>query len=149
MTGPGTTITVTRQIAAPRAALWALWTTPARMREWWGVSEGAELFDCVTEPWPGGTLRYAMRPRAGGPAERVAGVFDLVEPPARLGFTWIWQGGGEPVATHATVTFEEQDGMTHVTITHRGQPSARVAEIHRQGWTHMLADLDRAAGGGT
>jgi uncharacterized protein YndB with AHSA1/START domain len=140
-----TTVTVRRSIAAPREALWALWTTPAWMRAWWGASEGGELFDCVTEAQPGGALRYAMRPRSGGAEERVAGVFDLVEPPARLGFTWVWQGGAERVDTHATVTFEAEGAGTRVTVTHRGQPSARVAAIHRQGWTDMLADLARAA----
>jgi uncharacterized protein YndB with AHSA1/START domain len=140
-----TTVTATRAIGAPREALWALWTTPAWMRAWWGASEDCELFDCVTEAQPGGALRYAMRPRGGGAEERVAGVFDLVEPPARLGFTWVWQGSAERVDTHATVTFEADGAATRVTVTHRGQPSARVAAIHRQGWADMLADLDRAA----
>jgi uncharacterized protein YndB with AHSA1/START domain len=142
-----TTLTVSRAIAAPQAALWALWTTPAWMRAWWGASEGGELFDCVTEARPGGALRYAMRPRSGGAEERVAGVFDLVEPPARLGFSWVWQGGAERVDNHATVTFEADGAATRVTVTHRGQPSARVADIHRRGWTDMLADLERAATG--
>lgn len=142
-----TTVTVSRRIAAPPEALWALWTTPAWMRAWWGATEGLELFDCVTEARPGGALRYAMRPRAGGAEDRVAGRFDLVEPPARLGFTWVWQGGAEPVDTHATVTFAAEGAATRVTVRHRGQPSARVAAIHRQGWTDMLADLDRAAAG--
>ena len=147
MTGlpPQTTVTVSRAIAAPREALWALWTTPAWMRAWWGEGEGGELVDCVTEARPGGALRYAMRPRKGGAEERVAGVFDLVEQPARLGFTWVWQGGAERVDTHATVTFEAEGAGTRVTVTHHGQPSARVAAIHRRGWTDMLADLDRAA----
>ena len=144
---PQTTVTVSRAIAAPREALWALWTTPAWMRAWWGESEGGDLVDCVTEARPGGALLYAMRPRSGGVEERVAGVFDLVEPPARLGFTWVWQGSAERVDTHATVTFAEDRAATRVTVTHRGQPSARVAAIHRQGWTDMLADLDRAATG--
>jgi len=142
-----TTVTATRAIAAPREALWALWTTPAWMRAWWGASEGGELFECVTEAQPGGALRYAMRPRMGGAEERVAGVFDLVEPPARLGFTWVWQCSAERVDTHATVAFVADGAATRVTVTHRGQPSARVAASHRQGWTDMLADLDRAAPG--
>jgi len=142
-----TTLTISRAIAAPQAALWALWTTPAWMRAWWGATECLELFDCVTEARPGGALRYAMRPRRGGAEERVAGVLDLVEPPARLGFTWVWQGSAERVDTHATVTFAEDGAATRVTVTHRGQPSARVAGIHRRGLTDMLADLERAATG--
>jgi uncharacterized protein YndB with AHSA1/START domain/uncharacterized glyoxalase superfamily protein PhnB len=142
------TVTVTRQIAAPAPELWRLWTTPAALRLWWGRSEGGELFECEMDTRVGGALRYAMRARDRGnaPVERVTGMYDVVDPPSRLAFSWVWDGGSEPVDTRVEVTFVPQPaGGSLVTVVHSGQPSARVAAIHRQGWTHMLADLDRAA----
>jgi uncharacterized protein YndB with AHSA1/START domain len=138
-------VTVTRRIAAPAPRLWALWTTPALMRAWWGAAEGGELVECVTEARPGGALRYAMRHRMTGRVERVAGRFDRVEPPARLDFSWIWQDAAEQVATQVRITFTAEAAATRVTVEHSDQPSARVAEIHRAGWANMLADLERAA----
>jgi uncharacterized protein YndB with AHSA1/START domain len=141
------TVETQRTIAAPAARLWVLWVTPALKRDWWGVSEGGELFECLTEPWPGGRIAYAMRPRgAERPVERVTGTVLGADPDRRLVFTWTWAGAdAPPMNTRVTVSFAEQDDGTAVRVVHDGQPDARVADIHAKGWADKLADLDRAA----
>ncbi len=141
------TVSANRLIAAPAERLWALWVTPSLKRHWWGVSEGGELFDCLTEPWDGGRIAYAMRPRgAEGPVERVEGRVLAAEPGRRLVCTWAWAGEGAPAMdTTVEATFAPQDGGTEVRVSHAGQPDARVAAIHAKGWADKLADLDRAA----
>jgi uncharacterized protein YndB with AHSA1/START domain len=121
--------------------------TPALKRKWWGVTEGGELFECLTEPWDGGRIAYAMRPRgAEGPVERVEGRVLAAEPSRRLTFTWAWAGPDAPLMdTSVEVTFAPCDGGTETRVVHAGQPDERVAGIHAKGWTDKLADLDRAA----
>ncbi len=142
------TVTANRQIHAPADRLWALWVTPSLKRNWWGVSEGGDLFECLTEPWTGGRIAYAMRPRgAEGPVERVTGRVLAADPGRRLLFTWSWAGEDAPAMdTTVEATFDPQSHGTEVRVVHDGQPNATVFEIHAKGWTDKLADLDRAAG---
>jgi uncharacterized protein YndB with AHSA1/START domain len=141
------TVSASRRIAAPAERLWTLWVTPSLKRHWWGVSERGELFECLTEPWDGGHIAYAMRPRgAEGPVERVEGRVLAAEPGRRLVFTWAWTGDRAPsMDTTVEVTFDPKDSGTEVRVIHAGQPDASVAAIHAKGWTDKLSDLDRAA----
>jgi uncharacterized protein YndB with AHSA1/START domain len=141
-------VRVERTIPAPQERVWELWTRPEHLMRWWGPTEGLELFRCEIDLRPGGRYRYAMRPKgAEGPVEAVGGVFEAVEPPSRLVFTWVWEGGGEAVDTRVTVAFADAGpGATRVAVLHERQPSDRVAAVHRRGWTDKLADLAREAG---
>lgn len=140
-------VTAERCIAAPADRLWTLWVTPALKRHWWGVSEGGDLFECLTEPWVGGRIAYAMRPRgAEGPVERVEGRVLDAEPGRKLVFTWAWTGSAAPrMATTVAATFATTDEGTLLSVIHEGQPNAEVAAVHAKGWTDKLADLERAA----
>lgn len=139
-------VQVSRVIEASPATLFELWTQPEMMMRWWGVSEDLLLVECEMDVRPGGSYRYGMRPKAEtGPATEIAvGAFLEVEAPHRLVFSWQWENGKIP-ETRVTVTFEPTaEGSTKVIVVHEKQPDKRVAAIHAQGWTHMLADLARA-----
>lgn len=127
-----TTIEQTVRIAAAPETVWALWTEPRRLAEWWGAE--AEV---LAEP--GGVYRVAME---SGPVMR--GTFIELDPPSRLVFSFGWEGNGpgEPLApgsTRVEVTLTPDGGDTVLVLRHSGLPPAAAGE-HGEGWRHFLAD---------
>ncbi|MFT3974244.1 MAG: SRPBCC family protein [Amaricoccus sp.] len=107
------TMVMQRVIRAPRALVWAAWTDPATLPQWWGP----DGFSCRTK-------RIDLR--AGG-----EWVFDMIAPDGtvfpnhhrygemrreeRLGYTLLWGEDG-PKHADAWATFDEAGGVTTVTL---------------------------------
>lgn len=131
-------LVVTETIHAPAETVFALLTDPAQYVRWMG--SGATL-----EPTPGGTYRSEIRDGLVA-----AGEFVAVDPPHRVVFTWGWVGHPvlPPGASTVEVVLTEGDGITTVTLTHRGLPSADEHDNHRDGWELYLGRLAVVAPGG-
>jgi uncharacterized protein YndB with AHSA1/START domain len=124
-------------IAAKPETVFAYFTDPARYTQWMGS-------DATLEPVPGGAYRVSMR---GG--VQAIGEFVEIDPPHRLVFTWGWthEHPVPPGSTRVEVTFDEQDGGTHVVLRHFDLPDEQNYH-HRGGWELYLQRLRiRAAGG--
>lgn len=107
------TMVITRTIRAPVAKLWAAWMNPETLPQWWGpdgfscrtsrinLGQGGEwLFDMIG---PDGTV-FPNHHRYGTVVEG-----------ARIEYS-LHAGEGGPVHADAWVHFEEQDGITTVTL---------------------------------
>ncbi len=66
------------------------------------------------------------------------GEYLIIEPPARLSFTWI--SAAELRPTIVTVELFERGTGTELVLTHRDLPAAKV-DAHNQGWTDIVAKL--------
>ncbi|MCF3628403.1 SRPBCC domain-containing protein [Thalassospiraceae bacterium LMO-SO8] len=137
---PQTTLFLTRTFAAPRALLFKLWTQPEHIVRWWGCAETGSV-DFTSDLRVGGEFTAVMQ-LANGHTHRITGVYCKIEEPARLVFTWAWENtdgfqGGE---TLVTVTFEEKDGQTELTLRHESFATEDACAAHGQGWG---ASLDR------
>lgn len=125
-------------LAAPRAAVFAMFVEPAQLVRWIGIS--AEL-----EPRPGGRFRFEV-----SPGQFCEGSYLEVDPPARLCFSWGWTApamGLPPGSSVVEVELTELDGDepgTRLWLRHRGLP-AQGREMHSDGWTHFLAQLSAVA----
>jgi uncharacterized protein YndB with AHSA1/START domain len=131
-TGEATTIEQTVRIAASPETVWAFWTEPARLAEWWGS-------DAEVAAVPGGLFRIGVD---GGPVMR--GAFTEVEPPHRLVFTFGWEQNapGEPLApgsTRVEVTMTPDEGGTVLVLRHFGMPTTHAGD-HEKGWRYFLCD---------
>jgi uncharacterized protein YndB with AHSA1/START domain len=74
----------------------------------------------------------------------IAGVFEAIEPPHRLRYTWSLepqQGSVERV----TICFEAHGPSTEVVVTHERIPSEAARTSHERGWTGCLDGLVRYA----
>jgi uncharacterized protein YndB with AHSA1/START domain len=125
------------RIAASPETVWAFWTEPARLAEWWGPD--AEV---VAEP--GGIFRVVME---AGPVMR--GTFTELDPPHRLVFTFGWEQNapGQPLApgsTRVEVTMTPDAGETVVELRHSDMPVTHAAD-HEKGWTHYFGECLVAA----
>jgi uncharacterized protein YndB with AHSA1/START domain len=156
---------VSRTYDAPRREVFAAWTEPALLTEWFRPLNGvckAEL-----DVRAGGKYRITMDPpdELPGPAA-IVGTYLEVEPFERLVFTFAWElpppedlhglegldpGGLEDrledlrsLDSRVTVQFHEVEGATEVTITHELIDTQRLRAFHIFGWTTVLEKLPAA-----
>lgn len=109
-----------RVFNAPRELVYKIWTDPLYVKQWWGV-DGSTITLCELDVRPGGTFRIDMK-ASDGTVYVNRGVYvdvvaderivtrderDMREAPGNI-----------PAGVH-TVTFDDVDGKTRVTLTSR------------------------------
>lgn len=131
----GQRVEVTGFVAAATDAVWALWTTPDGLAQWWWPQFDDTRYEIDAQE--GGW--YRIRTAEGGFG--VQGTYvELVEG-ERIVQTWDWLGGDATAATQlVTVDFEELDDGTLVRVTQTG--AADELEQLEQGWTDVLTRLE-------
>jgi uncharacterized protein YndB with AHSA1/START domain len=146
-------ILVMREFDAPKELVFKAWTTPELVRRWWHANRG-EMTVCEIDLRVGGGWRYVMVAHDGGMEVGFHGVYREIVPGERLVSTEIYEGLPEGVseddaATLNTVTFEEQDGRTHVTLLVQCQNQISRDAIIESGMENGLQDaldlLEQAA----
>jgi uncharacterized protein YndB with AHSA1/START domain len=117
---------IARVFDAPRALVWAAFTDPERMKEWWGP-KGFKVIASKMDLRPGGTYHYGMQ-APDGSAMWGKFVFREVTPPERMvlinsfsdeagGITRHPMAPTWPLELLSTFTFDEAPGgKTKVTI---------------------------------
>ena len=136
-------LTVRREIQAPRERVFQAWTVASDLRRW-SCPEGATVSDAQVDCSPGGRYRIVMAGREGE-VYTAFGEYQTVEAPARLVYTWDWEESEHAMgATLVEVEFAETaPGRTLVTITQTRFPSAEASEGHRSGWDSCLDKLEK------
>lgn len=118
-------------------------------REQWQAWIGPEGCQCdvpVLEPKVGGRYRILMHLKDGREIP-VEGVFQTVDRPRTLVFTWGWALCGG--STTVRLTFKSVAGGTELTLTHEGLPTPEDHEGHGKGWNSALNKLARYVKGET
>jgi uncharacterized protein YndB with AHSA1/START domain len=133
---------ITRIFNAPRHLVFKAWAEPEHMAHWWGPKDYT-LPVCEMDFRPGGSFRFGMR-SPDGRDFRVHGVYREIVEPERLVLSGAWvEADGKPTGpeTVTTVTFEEHDGKTKLTLHNTGFESVAARDSHRGGWTSSLERL--------
>jgi uncharacterized protein YndB with AHSA1/START domain len=121
------TIVTTRVFDAPRELVFAAWTDPRHLVQWWGP-DGFTTTTRSIDVRPGGVWRFIMHGPDGRDYENRITYHEIVRP-ERL--TYSHDGGEdesvEPVEFHTTVTFEDIGGRTRLTM-HALFPSAAMRD---------------------
>jgi Uncharacterized conserved protein len=139
-------ITITRLFDAPRDLVFQAWTEPDRISKWWGP-EGFFAPSVESDPRPGGSLMIVMR-GLDGVDYKMTGIFKEVQAPERLVVeSTALDLDGKPVLTAMnTVTFQDKDGKTEVTVHARAvalvPDAAGMLGGMLTGWTQSLQCLD-------
>ena len=109
-------ILITREFDAPKELVWKAWTTPELVKQWWHANRG-EMKVAEIDLRVGGTWRYVSVTDDGFEVA-FHGEYREVEPYDRLVSTEAYEGIPNPDdnATVNTMTFDETDGRTTVTI---------------------------------
>lgn len=111
-------LVVRRIFNGPAHIVFEAWTRPELMKQWWAPkSIGVPLLSCEMDVRTGGGYRLAFGHDASE-AMAFVGKYLEVVPPSRL--VWTNEEGEDGPVT--TVTFEERNGRTHLTL-HELYPS--------------------------
>jgi uncharacterized protein YndB with AHSA1/START domain len=138
-------LVVTRVFDAPRALVFAAWTDPARLQQWWGPERFTNPV-CEFDARPGGAIRIHMR-GPDGTVYPMTGVVREIVPPELLAFTCTpLDANGEAMfETTNMVTFEEHQGKTKLTlrisVTMALEQAAPYLAGMAPGWTQSLDRL--------
>jgi uncharacterized protein YndB with AHSA1/START domain len=110
-------ILITREFDAPKELVWKAWTTPELLKQWWHAKRG-EVTVAEIDLQVGGAWRSVMVTDEGGIEVAFHGEYREIEPYDRIVSTEAYEGVPNPDenATLNTVTFEETDGRTLVTV---------------------------------
>jgi uncharacterized protein YndB with AHSA1/START domain len=146
-------LVITRIFDAPRDLVWKAWTDPEHFKRWWGPKGFTSPF-CKIDLRVGGKYLNCMRSPEGQDFW-TTGVYREIVPLERIVYTdsFADQEGNVVPATHygmspdfprerlVTVTFEDYDGKTKMTLKHVGLPVGEMSELTEAGWNESFDKL--------
>jgi uncharacterized protein YndB with AHSA1/START domain len=106
-------ILITREFNAPRHLVYRAWTTPELVRQWWTARRGSMTIVEI-DLRVGGQWRYVMTATQGFEVGFHGEYREIVEN-ERIVSTEVYEGAPDAPALN-TITFEEHDGRTMMTI---------------------------------
>jgi uncharacterized protein YndB with AHSA1/START domain len=139
-------LTITRIINAPRELVFKVWTAPNHLAQWWGP-HGFTNPICEVDAKAGGKILIHMK-GPDGVVFPLSGVYKEVVVPEKLIFvSWPVDANNKALfEVLNTITFEEQNGKTKLTmyanvskITADAPPYLAGMEI---GWNQTLERLE-------
>jgi uncharacterized protein YndB with AHSA1/START domain len=111
-------IVITRTVDAPRTLVWQAWTQPGQIEQWWGPN-GFRTTTYERSVKVGGVWRFTMH----GPDARYGAtdfpnriIYREIVKPERLVYDHDDDAPSPTHVFHATITFEEDNGRTKITL---------------------------------
>jgi uncharacterized protein YndB with AHSA1/START domain len=153
-------LVITRIFAAPRELVFKAFTECERLMRWWGP-KGSTLPVCKIDLRVGGVWHYCMRSPEGQDSWGT-GVYREIVEPERIVYTDSFSDaeGNVVPASHygmsgdwslellVTVTFEEHEGKTKLTMRQVGIPAGEDSDLTEAGWNEsfdkLVEDLAKA-----
>ncbi len=150
---PGSILIIEREFDAPRERVWMAWTVPDLVMRWWGP-KGFTAPVCRISLRVGGSYLYCMRSPEGKdywstgvyreiiPLERIVATDSFADEKGNIvPATTYGMSPDFPLEMRLTVTFEESNGKTKLTLRHAGMPSGEDMRKAREGWSQSLDKL--------
>jgi uncharacterized protein YndB with AHSA1/START domain len=144
-TTPDTTLRIARLIDAPPETVFDAWTKPEAMEVWYADGPNGHARVVEQDLRVGGRFRIEWGPdQESKYAEH--GEYLVLERPNRLVLTETLEAAeGGWRETRVTVTFENVDGKTRLTLLHEKMPSKEARDGAAGGWPGFLDRLERYA----
>jgi uncharacterized protein YndB with AHSA1/START domain len=146
-------LTITRTFDAPGELVWKAWTEPERLMRWWGPRAFTSPF-CKIDFRVGGVYLNSMRSPEGKdywstgvyreivPLERIVVTDSFADENGNVvPGTYYGMSGDLPLELLVTITFEEHEGKTTLTLRHAGFPPGEQWDGARQGWSESFDKL--------
>ncbi|MCD6014258.1 MAG: Activator of Hsp90 ATPase 1 family protein [Solirubrobacterales bacterium] len=136
------TLRMQRTYRAPAQAVFDAWTSEDVIRRWWHAEHDWETTEAEVDLRVGGAVRVVMRNPHDDVEYGGGGRYTEIEPPARLAFTWTWDGDTKRQLIE--LDLEEAEGITTVRFTHSGLWDEQSVRSHEDGWGKAFDNLERA-----
>lgn len=121
---------VRRRMPAPREIVYEAWIDPDGIREWMCPGDVVSA-QAVLDVRVGGSFHITMR--AKDRVHKHVGTYQVVDPPAKLAFTWSGLENPSEI-TLVTVEFFAHGDESELVITHEGFTKSEVAQRYEMGW---------------
>jgi len=134
---------IERVIKASRDQVYAAWTDPAQMKQWFGP-ENVQTRDLIAVARVGGSFRWDLT-NSEGERMTMCGEYRELQPGKKIVFTWQWEDD-EDWKNHistVTVELEDADGGTKLRLRHEQLPNEESRDGHTRGWTSALDKLEK------
>jgi len=126
--GDSLRVQVRRRMPAPRDVVYEAWTTPEGFRHWMCPGDVISA-EATLDLRVGGVFRIVMKSKT---AEYVhTGTYQIVDPPAKLVFTWT---ASDDSQTLVTVEFLDHGEDSELVLTHERFTKSDVANRYESGW---------------
>jgi len=134
---------IKRLIRAPRDQVYAAWTDPAQLKEWFGP-ESVQTRNLIADVRVGGEFRWDLTDQEGKEVT-ISGEYREVEPGKKIVFTWRLEGDEDWKNHSSTVTVEffDREGGTEIRLTHEKLPNEASRDDHTQGWNSVLGKVEK------
>jgi uncharacterized protein YndB with AHSA1/START domain len=146
-------LTLTRVFNLPVSKVWAAWTDPETCKKWWGPKDftcpysaidlkvGGKYLSCMRsangdEYWSTGTYKEIIPNKKLVLTDSFSDNKGNVIPASELNMPGEW-----PLELQVTITLEENDGKTKMTLKHEGLPPEMLSDCET-GWQESFDKLE-------
>ena len=150
---PTKSLIITRIFNASPKEVWAAWSKPALLKQWWGPKHFTAP-TCKMDFTPGGKFLWCMRDKDGDDYWNT-GLYKQIVPEKKLVYTdsfsdakgkvvpasYYKMPGKWGIESLVTITFEDQDGQTKMTLQHDGLPGGIMSQMTKIGWNQSFDKL--------
>jgi uncharacterized protein YndB with AHSA1/START domain len=134
---------IKRLIKAPRDRVYAAWTDPAQLKQWFGP-ENVQTRELVADARVGGEFRWDLT-NSEGEEMTMRGEYRELQPGKKIVFTWQWEDDEDWKNHTSIVTVElgDADGGTQLRLIHEQLPNEDSRNGHEGGWNSALNKLEK------
>ena len=134
---------IKRFINAPRDRVYAAWTDPAQLRQWFGP-EKVQTRNLIADARVGGKFRWDLT-NSEGEKMTCLGEYRELQPGKKIVFTWQWDDDEdwENHTSVVTVELSDRDNGTELRLIHEQLPNEASRDGHTGGWNSALDKLEK------
>ncbi len=134
-------LTMTRRLNASKKSIYEAWTQKEALISWFAPNSEMNTIVHQLELHVGGQYRIEML-EPDGTSHITHGEYVELKPYDQLVFTWKWESDEQNVNSLVTIDLREIDGKTEMTLTHEKLASQELSDLHSEGWTGCLSQLE-------
>jgi uncharacterized protein YndB with AHSA1/START domain len=129
-------LSIRRRMPATRDVVFEAWTDPQGLREWMCPGDAVSA-EATLDLRVGGSYRIVMKSKTRDYVH--TGVYQVVEPPSKLVFTWTREE--DEVPTLVTVEFVALGDESELVLTHERFQDTEVMKRYQGGWGQIAEKL--------
>lgn len=133
-------LTIKRRIAAPPAKVFAAWTDPKKIEQWF-ITPKAKSLTAKADVRVGGRYQITAH-KLDGELHEVSGVYREIVPNEKLVFTWAWRTTPERESLVTVLIKPDGDGSI-LTLTHEQFFDEAARDLHNEGWNAVLTNFEK------